>query len=181
MWKNSGWDEDCIRFHFVPIAGHRAAPAYAGICNTPAEPVRLHDRHPLAADVRQLAPRRHQRRACRRLGPVLKFTVDPGTFRRLSVIDDGEILAPTRTDGSPPTRRDRRCTDSLKSAFDPRRLVGLAGCGSDDTIMIDPSKLKPETEDQARQSREYDAKIAEEEGGQSYGGKTPRKNAAASR
>jgi hypothetical protein len=54
-------------------------------------------------------------------------------------------------------------------------VVGLVGCGSDDSIMLDPSKLKPETEEQARQIKDYDAKINEEEGGQSFGATVPKK------
>lgn len=48
--------------------------------------------------------------------------------------------------------------------------VGLIGCGSDEPIMLDPSKLKPETEEQIKISKDMDEKINEEEGG-SYGGK----------
>jgi hypothetical protein len=54
-------------------------------------------------------------------------------------------------------------------------VIGLAGCGSDDTVMLDPSKLKPETEEQIKQSQEYDAKINEEEGGNSFGARPVKK------
>lgn len=36
-WQNSGWDEDCVRFPFPPIAD-TLAPAYHGICSTPPNP-----------------------------------------------------------------------------------------------------------------------------------------------
>jgi hypothetical protein len=43
--------------------------------------------------------------------------------------------------------------------------VGLVGCGSDDSIMLDPSKLQPETEAQIKISKDMDEKINREEGG----------------
>jgi hypothetical protein len=48
-------------------------------------------------------------------------------------------------------------------------VVGLVGCGSSESIMLDPSKLKPETAEEARASKAYDDKINEEEGGASFG------------
>jgi len=49
-------------------------------------------------------------------------------------------------------------------------VVGFTGCGSNEGIMLDPSKLQPETESQAQASKAYDEKINEEEG-QSFGKK----------
>jgi hypothetical protein len=60
-------------------------------------------------------------------------------------------------------------------------VVGLAGCGSDDSIIVDPSRLKPETEEEARQIKDHDAKINEEEGGQSFGARVPKKVATPKR
>ncbi len=92
MWQNSGWDEDCVRFHFPPIAD-ALAPAYAGICNNPPNPQvsstgtvwrkMFGSSHPSGTNVLLTD------------GSVrsIKYTVSPDTFRKLSVIDDGGVLS----------------------------------------------------------------------------------------
>ena len=48
-------------------------------------------------------------------------------------------------------------------------VVGLAGCGSDESTKF--GKFSTETEEEARASKAYDDKINEEEGGASFGKK----------
>ena len=89
-WNNSGWDEDNIRFHFVPVADS-AAPKLDGLCSTPSNP-----------NVGSTLWRRNfggshpgGMNAVFGDGSVkfIKFTVDANTFRRLSVIDDNEPIS----------------------------------------------------------------------------------------
>ena len=91
MWQNSGWDEDCVRFHFPPIAD-ALAPPYYGICNTPPNPTvstsgavwrkMFGGAHPGGVNVLFTD------------GSVkfIKYTVSPDTFRKLAVIDDQGII-----------------------------------------------------------------------------------------
>ncbi|WP_435011323.1 DUF1559 domain-containing protein [Tundrisphaera lichenicola] len=90
-WQNAGWDEDCVRFHFVPVPDS-AAPAFKGaICQTP----------PNMTDTntawRRMFGGSHPGGINAVLGDgsvrFIKFSVDPSAFRRLSVIDDGEVLS----------------------------------------------------------------------------------------
>jgi hypothetical protein len=48
-------------------------------------------------------------------------------------------------------------------------VAGLIGCGGERAVITDPSKLKPLTEAEQQEIRRQDAKIQEEEGGQSFG------------
>ena len=89
-WQNSGWDEDCIRWHFYPIADSQM-PSKKGVCNTPPAlheggdlwPRQFGGPHPGGLNV-LLAD-----------GSVrfVKFTVNPSAFRKLAVIDDQEVLS----------------------------------------------------------------------------------------
>lgn len=89
-WNNSGWDEDCIRYHFVPMSDFQTA-TLNGVCSTPSSPNTgstlwrrmFGSSHPGGVNV-VLSD-----------GSVrfIKFTVDPGTFRKLAVIDDNEPLS----------------------------------------------------------------------------------------
>ncbi|MDR3632583.1 MAG: DUF1559 domain-containing protein [Isosphaeraceae bacterium] len=91
MWQNSGWDEDCVRFHFPPIAD-AVAPPYYGICNNPPNPYvsstgtvwrkMFGSSHPSGTNVLLTD------------GSVrsIKFTVSPDAFRKLSVIDDQGVI-----------------------------------------------------------------------------------------
>ena len=91
MWQNSGWDEDCVRFQFPPIPD-ALAPPYAGICNTPPNPLvsssgtvwrrMFGGSHPGGVN------------ALFTDGSVksIKFTVNPDTFRKLAVIDDQGVI-----------------------------------------------------------------------------------------
>ena len=88
-WQNSGWDEDNLRWHFVPV-GDAQAPSLNGFCSTPSSPKTggslwrrmFGGPHPGGVNVV--------------LGDgsvrFIKNTVDASTFRRLAVIDDGEPL-----------------------------------------------------------------------------------------
>jgi prepilin-type N-terminal cleavage/methylation domain-containing protein/prepilin-type processing-associated H-X9-DG protein len=91
MWENSGWDEDCVRFHFVPIADAKAPP-YEGICNTPPNPYTSST----GTVWRRMFGSSHPGGVNALLGDgsvkFIKFTVDPDTFRKLSVIDDQGII-----------------------------------------------------------------------------------------
>jgi prepilin-type N-terminal cleavage/methylation domain-containing protein len=92
MWQNSGWDEDCIRYHFAPISDAQEA-AYAGICNSPAKPFDSSTGTvwpnmfggPHFGGVNVLLTDGSAR--------MIKYSVDPGVFRMLSVIDDGGVLS----------------------------------------------------------------------------------------
>jgi prepilin-type N-terminal cleavage/methylation domain-containing protein len=89
-WQNSGWDEDNIRFHFVPIPDTKA-PALNGFCNTPASPDtggNLWRRQFGSSHADGI-------NAVFADGSVhfLKYSVDPSAFRKLAVIDDGESLS----------------------------------------------------------------------------------------
>ncbi len=89
-WQNSGWDEDNIRWHFVPVSDFQA-PALNGFCLTPRSPNTggnlwrrmFGGSHPGGVNVV--------------LGDgsvrFIKYTVNPTTFRKLSVIDDNEPLS----------------------------------------------------------------------------------------
>jgi len=88
-WQNSGWDEDNIRFHFVPVPDIQA-PSRNGFCTggDPKTGGTLWRRmfggsHPGGIN------------AVFGDGSVkfIKFSVDPSTFRKLSVIDDGEPIS----------------------------------------------------------------------------------------
>ncbi|QDV32924.1 DUF1559 domain-containing protein [Tautonia plasticadhaerens] len=89
-WNNAGWDEDNIRYHFVPIPDSQA-PSFNGQCSTPPSPTTggtlwrrmFGSSHPGGLNVL--------------LGDgsvrFVKFTIDPSAFRRLAVIDDGEPMS----------------------------------------------------------------------------------------
>lgn len=94
-WNNSGWDEDVIRFHFVPSAdkGGYGSALYRGVCNTPSNP-----NDPKTGTLwRRMFGSSHPGGSnvvlCDGSVRFLKFAIDPGAMRKLSVIDDGEILS----------------------------------------------------------------------------------------
>ncbi|QEH32033.1 putative major pilin subunit [Aquisphaera giovannonii] len=92
MWQNSGWDEDCVRWHFPPV-GDAQAPPYKGICNSPPAPNdkstgTLWQRmfggpHPGGVNMLMSDGSVH----------FIKSTVNPATFRMLSAIDDQGVLS----------------------------------------------------------------------------------------
>ncbi|ADV62256.1 hypothetical protein Isop_1672 [Isosphaera pallida ATCC 43644] len=88
-WQNSGWDEDCIRWHFVPRSDAQAA-ALNNICTGGDGRAggNLWRRYFGSSHAGGL-------NACMGDGSVkfIKFTVDPNTFRRLCVIDDNEPIS----------------------------------------------------------------------------------------
>lgn len=90
MWNNSGWDEDNIRYHFVPMADSVSAPL-SGVCNTPPTP------DTGSTLWRRMFGSSHPGGLNTLLtdGSVrfIKFTVNPNTFRKLAVIDDQEPLS----------------------------------------------------------------------------------------
>ncbi|MDX2036787.1 MAG: DUF1559 domain-containing protein [Isosphaeraceae bacterium] len=89
-WNNAGWDEDNIRYHFVPIADSQA-PSLNGQCSNPSTPKtggtlwRRMFGGPHPGGINALFGD----------GSVkfLKFTIDPGTFRKVITIDDGEVIS----------------------------------------------------------------------------------------
>jgi prepilin-type processing-associated H-X9-DG protein len=91
-WMNSGWDEDCIRYHFVPVSDAQVA-AYAGVCNTPSTPYlsstgtvwpnMMGGPHSAGVNVLMTDGSVH----------MIKYTVDPGVYKLLSVIDDGGVIS----------------------------------------------------------------------------------------
>ncbi len=89
-WQNSGWDEDCIRFHFPPMSDFQSAPLN-GVCSNPPSP------NTGGTAWRRMFGSSHPGGLNVALGDgsvkFIKFTVDPSTFRRLAVIDDGEPIS----------------------------------------------------------------------------------------
>lgn len=89
-WNNSGWDEDCIRYHFTPMSDFQTAPLN-GVCNTPSNPTTggnlwrrmFGSSHPGGINV-VLAD-----------GSVkfIKNSVSQRTFTKLSVIDDNTPIS----------------------------------------------------------------------------------------
>ena len=89
-WQNSGWDEDNLRWHFVPVPD-ALAPSLTGFCQTPPSPKTggnlwrrmFGSSHPGGINVV--------------LGDgsvrFIKDSVNASTFRRLAVIDDGEPIS----------------------------------------------------------------------------------------
>ncbi len=90
-WQNSGWDEDCVRFHFPPIAD-ALAPPYEGICNTPPNPTASST----GTVWRKMFGSSHPGGTNLLFGDgsvkFIKFTVSPDTFRKLAVIDDQGVI-----------------------------------------------------------------------------------------
>jgi prepilin-type N-terminal cleavage/methylation domain-containing protein/prepilin-type processing-associated H-X9-DG protein len=89
-WQNSGWDEDNIRFHFVPVPDI-TAPALNGFCLNPSNP------NNGSTLWRRMFGSSHPGGANVVLGDgsvrFIKFTVNRSTFRRLAVIDDNEPMS----------------------------------------------------------------------------------------
>ena len=89
-WQNSGWDEDCVRWHFAPSPDTQV-PALTGDCMEPPQPN--------TGDA--VWPRKfggpHSGGVNVLMGDgsvrMIKFSVDPTTFRKLAVIDDGEVIS----------------------------------------------------------------------------------------
>ena len=91
-WQNSGWDEDCIRYHFVPIPDTQSA-SYQGVC---ANPPRPNDSSTGTIWRRMFGgPHPGGINAVNGDGSVkfIKFSVDRSVFRRLSVVDDNEPIS----------------------------------------------------------------------------------------
>ena len=88
-WNNSGWDEDCIRYHFAPVPDAKARayledPLPAGkVTGTAIWRRMFGGPHPGGLN------------ALYTDGSVrfTKFTVDPNAWRKACVADDGEILS----------------------------------------------------------------------------------------
>ncbi|WP_165070740.1 DUF1559 domain-containing protein [Paludisphaera rhizosphaerae] len=89
-WNNAGWDEDVVRFHFVPVADAQAPPLN-GLCSSPSSP------NTGSTLWRRMFGGPHPGGVNAVLGDgsvrFIKFSVNPSAFRRLSVIDDGEVLS----------------------------------------------------------------------------------------
>jgi prepilin-type N-terminal cleavage/methylation domain-containing protein/prepilin-type processing-associated H-X9-DG protein len=91
-WENSGWDEDCIRYHFVPLPDSKAPSFRGAACATPP------DYNDKAQNLwRRMFGGPHPGGINVVLGDgsvrFIKFTVNPSTFRRLISIDDGEVIS----------------------------------------------------------------------------------------
>ncbi len=91
-WQNSGWDEDCIRWHFVPVPDARAPKFRGEACVVPA------DYSDQTTNLwRRMFGSSHPGGINAQFGDgsvhFIKYTVDPGAFRKLAVIDDGEVLS----------------------------------------------------------------------------------------
>ncbi|WP_435017179.1 DUF1559 domain-containing protein [Tundrisphaera sp. TA3] len=89
-WMNAGWDEDNVRWHFVPVADNGSPWKCDGFKNPPNQETgdtvwRRNFGGPHPGGINAV------------LGDgsvkFIKFTVNPGTFRKLAVIDDGEVLS----------------------------------------------------------------------------------------
>ena len=89
-WQNNGWDEDNIRFHFVPVPD-ALAPSLNGQCRNPSVPK-------LGSTLwRRMFGSSHPSGINAVLGDGsvrnLKYTIDPSVMRRVSVIDDNEPIS----------------------------------------------------------------------------------------
>nr|WP_303652846.1 DUF1559 domain-containing protein [Paludisphaera mucosa] len=89
-WMNSGWDEDCIRWHFFPLPDNQA-PALNGVCQSPPKP----DTGSTLWRRQFGGPHPGGLNALLGDGSVrfIKYSVNPTTFRKLAVIDDQEVLS----------------------------------------------------------------------------------------
>ncbi len=89
-WQNSGWDEDCIRYHFAPMSDFQTA-SLNGVCRDPSSP------NTGGTLWRRMFGSSHPGGLNVGFGDgsvkFIKFTVDPSTFRKLAVIDDGEPIS----------------------------------------------------------------------------------------
>jgi prepilin-type N-terminal cleavage/methylation domain-containing protein len=89
-WQNAGWDEDVIRYHFLPVPD-ALAPSFNGQCSNPSNPKTG------STLWRRMFGGPHPGGINSVLGDgsvkFFKFTIDPSVFRKLAVIDDGEILS----------------------------------------------------------------------------------------
>lgn len=89
-WQNSGWDEDCVRAHFVPVPDNTSPWK----CNAYASPPKPDE----GATIWRRnfgGPHSGGINAVFGDGSVkfVKFTVNPSTFRKLAVIDDNEPIS----------------------------------------------------------------------------------------
>jgi prepilin-type processing-associated H-X9-DG protein len=91
MWQNSGWDEDCVRFHFPPIPD-ALAPPYYGVCNNPPNPYSSST----GTVWRKMFGSSHSSGTNLLFSDgsvkMIKYSVSPDTFRKLSVIDDQGVI-----------------------------------------------------------------------------------------
>ncbi len=91
-WHNSGWDEDCIRYHFPPIPDSQSA-SYRGICDTPPNPNDASS----GTIWRRFFGAAHPGGMNALLGDgsvrFIKFSINANTFRKLCVIDDREPIS----------------------------------------------------------------------------------------
>ncbi len=80
-WNNNGWDEDCIRYHFPPIADSQAPPLRSN--GNTAWRRYFGGPHPGGLNVLMAD------------GSVrfTKFTINPNAWRKLIIIDDGEVIS----------------------------------------------------------------------------------------
>ena len=88
-WMNAGWDEDNIRWQFVPVPDTAGPWKCGGFSKPPTETGDAIWRRNFGG------PHSGGINAVFGDGSVkfIKFTVNPGTFRKLTVIDDGETLS----------------------------------------------------------------------------------------
>ena len=88
-WNNSGWDEDCIRWHFPPVSDAKA---------------RAYKEDPLPAGKLTGTVIWRRNFGSSHVGGLnalyadgsvrfSKFTVDPNAWRKACVADDGEVLS----------------------------------------------------------------------------------------
>jgi prepilin-type N-terminal cleavage/methylation domain-containing protein len=91
-WNNSGWDEDNVRWHFIPLSDFKT-PIFRGeACAVPP------DYSDKTNNLwRRMFGSSHPGGLNTLVGDgsvkFIKFTVDPGAFRKLAAIDDGEVLS----------------------------------------------------------------------------------------
>ncbi len=86
-WNNSGWDEDCIRWHFPPVANATVVAPYVAT--------------PTGGSVwRRMFGSSHAGGLNATLGDgsvrLYSFNVDANLWRQLCIIDDGEVLDATK-------------------------------------------------------------------------------------
>lgn len=82
-WNNSGWDEDCVRWHFPPISNKRVEPLFIAT--------------PTGGSIwRRMFGSSHAGGINATMGDgsvrLYSFNIDANTWRQLCVIDDGEVI-----------------------------------------------------------------------------------------
>ncbi|MFN9041970.1 MAG: DUF1559 domain-containing protein, partial [Planctomyces sp.] len=81
-WQNSGWDEDCVRWHFAPESDFTTPPFRPPTTNQTAWRRFFGSSHVGGLQATQ----------CDGSVKFHSFNIDANVWRKLCVIDDGEVI-----------------------------------------------------------------------------------------